>query len=195
MLWHNREMLKLSWARTLFAVVLFLLAAVVFRVAGGWVYGDTPYVQFLKWVHNDIPRFTVSVRLVEGTPVSFPARIMRKYGHELNLLIHFTGQQERAVVEGLLGGPISQPRSIAMPPGKLPTTVRVTVQDQEQRVVFDQTRSSDGSDGWGAYFRIRRLAWLPRLDEGLYIITVTFLSDVSGLAPFQTDLELTYRVK
>ncbi|WP_141713480.1 DUF5625 family protein [Bradyrhizobium elkanii] len=159
------------------------------------MYGDTPYVQFSKWVHNDIPRFTVSVRLVEGTPVSVPARIIRKYGHELNLMVYFTGQQERAVVEGLLGGPISQPRSIATPPGKLPTTVRVTVQNREQQVVFDQTRSSDGSDGWGAYFRIRQLAWLPPLDEGLYTITVTFLSDVSALAPFRTDLELTYQVK
>lgn len=188
-------MLQRSWARTLFAVLLFLLAVGVFQVAGGWLYGDPPYVQYLKWVHDDIPRFTAPVRLIKGTPFIFQARIIRKYEHELNLMVYFIGQKEGAVVENLLGGPIARPINAGLPPGKLPTTVRVTVQDQEQRVVYDQTRSTDGSDGWGAYFRTRQLARLPPLDEGLYTVSVTPLSDVSGFAPFRTDLELTYRSK
>lgn len=183
-----------SWARTLFAVLIFLLAVGVLQVAGGWLYGDPPYVQYLKWVHHDIPRFTVPVRLVEG-PVTFPARIIRKYGHELNLVVYFTGQKERATVESLLGGAIAQPINAAQPPGKLPTTVRVTVQDQEQRLVYDQTLSSDGHHALSAFFVVRQLALLPPLNEGLYTISVTPLSDVSGLAQFRTDLELTYRSK
>ncbi|QWG21450.1 hypothetical protein KMZ93_15660 [Bradyrhizobium sediminis] len=188
-------MSKRSWAQTLVAVVLALLAAGFLQVAGGWVYGDSPYVQYLKWVHHDIPRFTVPVRLVEGTPFSFPARIIRTYGHELNLLVYFSGKKERAVVEGLIGGPIGQPVNAGRPPGKLPTTVRVTVKDQDQRIVYDQTRSSDGRHASSASFVGRQFAFLPPLNEGHYTISVTPLSDVSGLAPFRTELELTYRSK
>lgn len=159
------------------------------------MFGSSPYVQYLKWVHNDIPRFTVPVRLVEGTPVTFQARILKKHGYELNLLVYFSGKQQRAAVEGLLGGPIAQPINAAKPPGKLPITVRVTVQDQERRAVYDQTVQSDGHISSASYFLGRGLVLLPPLDQGLYSVSVTALSDVSGFAPFRTDLELTYLLK
>lgn len=188
-------MLTRSWTRTLFCVVLFLLAVGVFRVAGGWLYGDTPYVQYLKWTHNDIPRFTVPVRFVEGMPITFQARIIRKNGHQLNLIVYFTGQDEGAVVENLLGGPIAQQINTTQQHGKLPIAFRVTVHDREQRVAYDQTVTSEGTVGYGSYFRTRQLARLPPWGEGLYTVNITPLSNVSGLAPFRTELELTYQSK
>jgi hypothetical protein len=135
------------------------------------------------------------VQLVEGTPVTFQARILQKHGYELNLLVYFSGKKPRAIVEDLIGGAIAQPINAAKPPGKLPTTVSVTVQDQDRRVIYNQTRRSDGRIERSVNFLGRELALLPPLDEGLYTISVTALSDVSGFAPFRTDLELTYLLK
>lgn len=188
-------MLTRSRPRTLFCAVLFLLAVGAFRVAGGWLYGETPYVQYLKWIHNNIPRFTVPVRLVEGTTTTFQARIIRKDGHRLNLIVYFTRQDEEAVVERLLGRPVAQPINSTQPHGKLPIAFRVTVHDQEQRVAYDQTVTSDRTVAYGSHFRARQLAELPPWDEGLYSIDITPLNDVSGLAPFRTELELTYQSK
>lgn len=187
-------MLTRLWARTLFAVLLFLLAVGVFQVAGRWAYGDSPYVQYLKLVDDDIPRFAVPVRLVEGTQFSFPARIIQRHGYELNLVVYFKSPRERTVVESLLGGPIAQPINAGVPPGKLPTTFRVTVHDQEKRMVYDQTLSADGIVASTAFSHARELASLP-LDEGLYTLSITPLSDVSALAPFRTEIELTYSGK
>jgi hypothetical protein len=184
------------WVQALGAAVLALLATGVVGVAGTWVmFGSSPYVQYLKWVNSDIPRFTVPAQLVEGTPVTFQARIIRKHGYELNLLVHFRSKQERAVVEDLIGGPIAQPINAGLPPGKLPTTVRVTVRGQDQQLVYDQTHRADGRIASAANFLARELALMPPLDEGLYIISVTPLSDVSDFAPFRTELELTYLLK
>src|SRR5689334_18580995 len=113
-------MRKLSWVQTTFSVAVVFLAAVVLKVLFGWMSGEPPYVQFLMFVHNDIPRFTVPARLVAGTPVSFQARIVRKYGHSLNLLVYFSGKAERAVVEEIIGGPIGQSVNARQRPGKLP---------------------------------------------------------------------------
>jgi hypothetical protein len=176
-------------------VVAQALVAVVLTFLGVVVFGASPYVKYLKWVHNDIPRFAIPVRLVDGTPVTFQARILQKHGYELNLLVYFSGKKQRAIVEDLIGGAIAQPINTAMPPGKLPTTVRVTVHDQDWRVVYEQTRRSDSKIKWSVNFLGRELALLPPLDEGLYTISVTPLSDVSGFAPFRTDLELTYLLK
>lgn len=188
-------MSALSWTRTLGAIAFFLVAVAVFRVAGGWVYGESPYEQYLKWVHDDIPPFTVPVRLIEGMPATFPARIIRKYGHELNLVVYFTRQEQRILSESLLGGPIVQPINEAMPHGKVPAAFRVTIQDSDRRVVYDDTHNSDGQSALGASFIARHLARLPPLDVGLYTISVTPLNDVSGLAPLRTELELTFRSK
>ncbi|WP_156952006.1 DUF5625 family protein [Bradyrhizobium sp. WSM1743] len=157
------------------------------------MYGESPYVQYLKWAHHDIPRFTVPVLLVEGTPFTLHARIIGKRRYELNLMV-FTGPKEEAALTTLLGGPVAQPINAGAPPGKLRTTVRVTVHDQEQRLVYNQTRSSDGIDAWTAFSRARELGLLP-LDEGLYTVIITPLSDVSALAPFRTEIELTYSGK
>lgn len=159
------------------------------------MYGEPPYVQLLRLVHDDIPRFTVPVRLVEGTPVSFQARVIRKYGHRLNLLVYFSDKAERTVAEDLFGGQIALPHNEAMPPGKLRTTVRVTVTDREQRVVFDQTRSSDALMAIGLNYFGRELALLPPLKEDLYTVNVTPLNDVSALAPLRTEIEVTYSAK
>jgi hypothetical protein len=182
--------------QALVAVVLAFLGVVVLRVAMNWgMFGASPYVQYMKWVHNDVPRFTIPVQLVEGTPVAFQARILQKHGYELNLLVYFSGKKQRAIVEDLIGGAIAQPINAAKPPRKLPTTVSVTVQDQDRRVVHNQIRRSDGRIERSLNFLGRELALLPPLDEGLYTISVTALSDVSGFAPFRTDLELTYLLK
>lgn len=134
-------MLTRTWHRTFGAVLLFLLAAGVFRVAGGWFYGEPPYVQYLKWSHHDIPRFTLPVLLVEGTPFTFQARIIRKKRYQLNLMVFFAGAKEEAALTALLGGPVAQSTNAGLPPSKLLTTFRVTVRDQEKRMVYDQTDS------------------------------------------------------
>lgn len=188
-------MWKLSWVQTAQSVATIFLAAVVLKVCWGWMYGEPPHIQFMRLLHNNIPRFTVPVRLVEGTPVSFQARVVRKYGHRLNLLVYFGGKAERTVVEDLVGGPIALPRNEALPPGKLRTTVRVTVTDREERVVFDQTRSSDAHMAVGMNYLGRELALLPPLKEDLYTINVTPLNDVSALAPLRTEIEVTYSSK
>ena len=94
----------------------------------------------------------------------------------------------------LLGGPVAQPINAGSPPGKLPTTFRVTVRDPENRVVHDQTGNSDGIVASTAFSRARELALLP-LDEGLYTLSITPLIEVSALAPFRTEIELTYSGK
>lgn len=187
-------MLAWSWLRTLVAVLLFLLAVGLFRLAGGWVYGESPYVQYLKWVHHDILRFTVPVLPIEGTPLTVQARIIGRKQYRLNLVIYFTGPKEEAILQTLIGGPIAQPINAGVPPSKLPTTFRVTVHDQEKRVVYDQTRSTDGIVASTVFSRARELALLP-LDQGLFTISVTPLIDVSALAPFRTEIELTYSEK
>lgn len=183
-----------TWHQTLGAVLLFLLAAGVFRVAGGWVYGETPYVQYLKWAHDDIPRFSLPVLLVEGTPFTFQAHIIRKNRYQLNLVVYFTGAKEEAALRALLGGPVAQPTNAGLPPGKLPTTFRVTVSDQEKRRVYDQTASADGIAASTDFSRARELASLL-LDEGLYTLSITPSNEVSPLAPFRTEIELTYSGK
>ncbi|UPK16799.1 DUF5625 family protein [Bradyrhizobium sp. 131] len=155
------------------------------------MYGEPPYVQYLKWAHHDIPRFSVPVLLVEGTPFTFQARIIAKKQYQLNLVVYFTGAKQEAALAALLGGPVAQPINAGSPPGKLSTTFRVTVRDQENRVVHDQTGSSDGIVASTAFSRARELALLP-LDEGLYTLSITPLIEVSALAPFRTEMELTY---
>jgi hypothetical protein len=183
-------------AQALVAVVLAFLGVVVLRVAMTWgMFGTSPYVQYLKWVHNDIPRFAIPVRLVEGAPVTFQARILQKHGYELNLLLYFMSREERAAGESLLSGPIGQLMNPPSRPGKLPIRVRVAIQDQDRRIFYDQTRTSDGIISRSSRFFGRELDLLPPLDEGLYTISVTPLSDVSSFAPFRTELELTYLLK
>jgi len=181
-------------AQALVAVVLAILGVVLLRVAVTWMFGASPYVQYLKLVHDDIPRLVIPVRMEQGVPVTFQARIIYKRSYELNLLVHFSGKEQRAVVADLIGGPIGQPINAGQPPGKLPTTVRITVRDQDRRVVHDRTGSSNGRIGTASHFLGRDLGLLP-LDEGLYTISVTPLSDVSGLVPFRTELELTSLAK
>jgi hypothetical protein len=167
---------------------------IVLTVAVRWLFGASPYVQYLKLIHDDIPRLVIPVRLEQGAPVTFQARIIYKRSYELNLLVHFSGKEQRAVVEDLIGGPVGQPINAGQPPGKLPTTVRITVQDQDRRGVYDRTGRSDGRILTASHFLGRDLGLLP-LDEGLYTISVTPLSDVSGLVPFRTELELTSLAK
>jgi hypothetical protein len=185
--------MKRRLAQALVVVVLAFLGAVVLRVAVSWLFGASPYVQYLKLIHDDIPRLVIPVRLEQGEPVTFQARIIYKRSYELNLLVYFRGNEQRAV-EDLIGGPIGQPINAGQPPGKLPTTIRITVQDQDRRVVHDRTGRSDGRIVTASHFLGRDLGLLP-LGEGLYTISVTPLSDVSALVPFRTELELTSLAK
>jgi Ca2+-binding RTX toxin-like protein len=68
------------WLARTFVAVLALLGAVVLGVASTWIFGNSPYVQYLKLIHDDIPRLVIPVRLVQGVPVKFQARIIYKGG-------------------------------------------------------------------------------------------------------------------
>jgi hypothetical protein len=183
--------MKRSWRELLVPVAVTLI---VLTVAVRWLFGASPYVQYLKLVHDDIPRLVVPVQLERGVPVTFQARIIYKRSYELNLLVYFRGREQRAVVEDLIGGAITQPINAAKPAGKLPIAVRIAVQDQDRRVIYDQTVRSDGHIESASQFLGRGLGLLP-LEEGLYAISVTPLSDVSELVPFRTELELTSLAK
>lgn len=88
------------------------------------MYGESPYDQYLKWAYHNIPRFTVPVRLVEGTPITFQARIIGKKRYQVNLMIVFTGATEGTAVTALLGGLAVQPINAGLPGGKLRTIAR-----------------------------------------------------------------------
>jgi succinate dehydrogenase hydrophobic anchor subunit len=63
-------------AQALVAVVLAFLGVVVLRVAMNWgMFGASPYVQYMTWVHNDIPRFyTISVTALSDVSGFAPFR-------------------------------------------------------------------------------------------------------------------------
>jgi len=120
-------------AQALIAVVLAFVGAVILRVAVTWMFGASPYVQYLKLIHDDIPRLVIPVRMEQGVPVTFQARIIYKRSYELNLLVHFSGKEQRTVVAGLIGGPIGQPINAGQPPGKLAARRQVMTREQESR--------------------------------------------------------------
>ena len=168
------------------------LGLAVLAMAVRWLFGVSPYDQYMELVHKNVPRLVTPVRLEQGMPVTFQARIIHKRNYQLNLLVHFRSKEQRGVVEGLIGGPVTEPGK-GGPPGKLATTFRVTVRDQNQRIVHEQLSTSNGSISGGITIG-RDIALLP-LDEGLFAISVVPLSDVSGLNLFRTELELTFLAK
>ena len=89
-------------------------------------------------------------------PATFQARIIRKRKYELNLLVYFTNKEERATVESLIGAYHSL-NSVADPVSRMPTTVRIVVQDQDQRVLSDETIQSDGRLVTAARFKVDAL--------------------------------------
>lgn len=158
------------------------------------MYGESPYVQYLKLVHDDIPRLVIPVRLQQGVPVTFQARIIARRSYDLNLLVFFSKNEQRTAVDELIGGPITQPKNEPKPPGRLQPEIHLTVLNQDGQIVHDRTVESDGRIETTVIFVGRGLDRLL-LAEGLYTITVTPISDVSSLAPFRTQLELTYVAK
>jgi hypothetical protein len=168
------------------------LGLIVLAIAVRWLFGASPYEQYMELIHNDIPRLAIPVRLEQGVPTTFQARIIHKRAYRLNLLVHFHGKEQRAVVEDFIGGPVTEPGK-GVPPGKLATTFRVTIRNHDQRIVQEQVGTSNGSISAGMTVG-RDIVLLP-LDEGLYTVGVVPLSDVSRLAPFQTELELTFLAK
>ena len=126
---------------------------------------------------------------MQGVPVTFQARIVRKRKYELNLLVYFANKEERATVESLIGTRHVSLNSVAESVSRLPTTVRIDVQDQGQRVVSDETIRSDGRLMTAARYLGRGLGLLP-LEEGIYAVSITPLNDVSPLKPFRIELEL-----
>jgi hypothetical protein len=62
--------------------VLMLVAAtavlLVLTVGARWLYGVSPYAQFLKLTYSDIPVQVVPIELVEGTPVTVRTRIIQR---------------------------------------------------------------------------------------------------------------------
>jgi hypothetical protein len=177
---------------TLFVGLLFVLiilgGIVGLKVAEGWIFGVSPRDQYLRFIHSDTPPLRISVQLEQGVPVTFQARIIRKRKYELNLLVYFANKEERATVESLIGTYHSL-NSVADPISRMPTTVRIVVQDQDQRVLSDETIRSDGRLVTAARFIGRRLDLLP-LEEGIYAVSITPLNDVSPLKSLRIELEL-----
>lgn len=183
--------MKRSWTRKLVAVTVTLI---VLTVAARWLYGLSPYAQFLKLVYNDIPAQVVPVELVEGTPVTFRTRVIQRNIYELNLRVYFDNNEQRAGVDDLIGGPVGQPGNVARRPGKLSTVARIVVHDGGNRTIHDRTVRTEGRNLTGSAYLGRRLDTID-LSEGIYEISVTPLSDTSALAPFRSALEVYYLAK
>lgn len=175
-------------------IAIVLVGAALLRVVATWIMGESPYLQYLKLVHNDIPRLTVPVRLQRGVPSTFRARVVQGRSYELNLLVNFSGDAQRAAVHNLIGGPIAQPSNLADPPGELRSICHIVVQDEDGQTILDRTFQSDGHIASTNYSFSRNLARV-RLEEGLYIVSITPMNDTSRLDPFRTELELTYTAK
>jgi Domain of unknown function (DUF5625) len=176
--------MKRSWTEMLVAVTVTLI---VLTFAVRWLFGASPYVQFMKLIHNDIPRQVIPVELVQGTPITFRTRIIQSMNYDLNLLVYFEDREQRASVDDLIG-------TSARWPGRLLTVVRIVVRDEQDRSIYDQTIRSEGVIKTSNYFVGRRLEKLA-LDEGIYDVSVTPLSDMSGIAPFRSALEVYYLTK
>jgi hypothetical protein len=178
--------------RTLFVGLLLVLITFVgvvgLKVAEGWIFGVSPRDQYLRLIHSDTPPLQIPVQLEQGVPVTFQARIIRKRKYELNLLVYFANKEERSTVESLIGSYVPL-NSVADPVSRLPTTVHIAVQDQDQRVLSDETIRSDGRLVTAARYIGRGLGLLP-LEEGIYVVSITPLNDVSPLKPFRIELEL-----
>jgi hypothetical protein len=117
---------------------------IVLTFAVRWLFGASPYVQFMNLIHNDIPRQVIPVELVQGTPVTFRTRIIQSMTYDLNLLVYFEDREQRVRVDDLIGGPVGQPGNVARRPGKLSTVVRILVRDEENRTIYDQTARPQG---------------------------------------------------
>ena len=176
------------------AVVLAVVCVAGWQVAVGWIFGVPPRDQYLRLIHDDVPPLWVPAHLREGVPVTFQARIIRKRKYEMNLLVYFGSKEERAAVEGLIERPVGRPNSMAEPSSRLPTIVRITVQNQERRVQYDQSIRSDGVLMTAAHY-LGRHPDLFALEEGIYAISVTPLNDVSPLDSFQIELELEFSTR
>jgi hypothetical protein len=168
---------------------LALLGAMGLKVAEGLLFGVSPREQYLMFIHSDTPPLRIPVQLEQGVPVTFQARIIRTRKYELNLLVYFANKEERATVESLIGTRYVPLNSVAEPVSRLPTTVRISFQNQDQRVLSDETIRSDGLLIAAARYLGRRLGLFP-LEDGIYAVTVTPLNDVSFLKPFRVELEL-----
>lgn len=170
------------------AVVLIVLT-----VAVRWLYGLSPYGQLMRLIYSDIPTQVVPVELVEGVPTTFRTRIVQRNEYDLNLLVYFNNDEQRAAVDDLIGGPVGQPGNVARRPGKLQTIARIVVRDGENRNIRDQTVRTEGRITGRDYLG-RRLDTFD-LDEGIHEISVTFVSSTSRLIPFRTALEVHYLAK
>lgn len=137
----RRPEMNRSWTEILVSVAV---ALIVLTVAVRWFFGASPYVQFMKLIHNDIPRQVIPVELVQGTPVTFQTRIIQSMTYDLNLLVYFDDREQRARVDDLIGGPVGQPGNVARRPGTLSTVVRIVVRDEENRTIYDRTVRSEG---------------------------------------------------
>ena len=164
------------------AVVLIVLT-----VAVRWLYGLSPYGQLMRLIYSDIPTQVVPVELVEGVPTTFRTRIIERHTYHLNLLVYFNNDEQRAIVDNLIGGPV------ARQPGKLRTDARIVVRDAKNRIIRDQMARIEGRITGGDYLG-RQLDTFD-LDEGIYEISVTFVSSTSRLIPFRTALEVHYLAK
>lgn len=180
--------------KTLAGIAIVLVGAALLRVVAAWIMGESPYLQYLRLVHNDIPRLTVPVRLQRDVPSAFRVRIVKGRSYELNLLVYFSGDAQRAEVHDLIGGPIAQPSNLADPAGKLRSVCHIVVLDENGQTILDRTVPSDGHVASTGYSFSRNLDRM-RLEEGLYIVSITPMNNISRLEPFRTELELTYTAK
>ena len=183
--------MKRSRVLKLVAATAVLLALIVGVRS---MYGASPYLQFLKLIYSDIPVQVVPIEFVQGTPATFRTRIIQRNTYYLNLLVYFDNAEQRAGVDELIGGPVGQPGNVARRPGRLQTEVRVVVRDAERRTVHDRTVQTEGRMATAGAYLGRRLDTIE-LNEGIYEISVTPLSDMSRLATFRSALEIYYLFK
>jgi hypothetical protein len=175
-------------------LIALVAGLLVLTVAVRTLYGVSPYVQFLKLIYSDIPVQVVPVVLVQGTPATFRTRIIQRNIYYLNMLVYFDNDEQRAEVDDLIGGQVGQPGNVARRPGKLRTENRIVVRDAEGRTIHDRTLRTEGRTATAGTYLGRRIDTVE-LNEGVYEISVTPLTDMSRIAPFRTALEIYYLFK
>jgi Domain of unknown function (DUF5625) len=169
-------------------VAILLVSAVSVQLAFYWVYSPPAYERDLRAKYSDIPPLWIPTNLTKDVAVTFKAPIIHAQKYQLNLLVYYENEARRADAEDLIGRHYAPLNSAGEQLSLLPTTMRIVVQDQDGHTVSDQVFRSDGQMGVGRDYIERNLGLLS-LKEGLFIIRVTPLSDVSRLKSFQTDLQ------
>ena len=184
--------MKKSFAKIISATITILVFC---WFAIGWVFLGVSPLMHLAWlIYPNVPRFEVQVDLKENVPIVLQARILEKRRYLLNLRVYFSGNEERAVVAALVGGPVGRPGNIALPPGTQRTSFHVSILSADGRIVHERDVQSEGRSDTSSDSLGRRIDEFV-LGKGAYEISLTPTNSSIGLHAFRTSLELTYQPK